>query len=395
MTAAGGGVVLLNMLLGEVSPGGTGSGLYGILIAAILATFVAGLMVGRTPEFLGKKIGATGDDATSSLYVLTTPALVLIGVGIGHRPAEHPGRDEQLRRARLLRGLLRLRLGRQQQRQRVRRDHGHLDVLPAHPGRRHAASGGSCRWSWCSALAGSLARAGTVPRTAGTLPTHTPLFVSLLIGVILLVTGSPSSPGSRSGPSRRHCMTTTTHHWRTKTRTSRADRTPAARRVQADRSLFGGQLLHGRAGRAAQARPRAPVALPGDVHRLARVGAHHRAGRRRPEPLHARHRGLALADGDLRQPGRGRRRGSGQGPGGLAAGRPDRHHRPPARQPTAPRREVPSTQLRARRPGPGQRPARSSPATATWSRASPAWTSRPSPASPPRSSVRPAATARR
>ena len=81
MTAAGGGAVLLNMLLGEVSPGGTGSGLYGILIAAIVAVFVAGLMVGRTPELLGKKIGAR-EMTYVALYVLATPALVLIGLGV-------------------------------------------------------------------------------------------------------------------------------------------------------------------------------------------------------------------------------------------------------------------------------------------------------------------------
>ena len=90
MTPAGGGAVLTNMLLGEVSPGGTGSGLYGILIAAILATFVAGLMVGRTPELLGKKIGAR-EMTFVSLYVLTTPALVLIGAGVAMALVRHPG----------------------------------------------------------------------------------------------------------------------------------------------------------------------------------------------------------------------------------------------------------------------------------------------------------------
>ena len=81
MTPAGGGVVLLNMLLGEVSPGGVGSGLYGMLIMAVLAVFVAGLMVGRTPEFLGKKISAR-EMTFVALYVLTTPALVLLGTGV-------------------------------------------------------------------------------------------------------------------------------------------------------------------------------------------------------------------------------------------------------------------------------------------------------------------------
>ncbi|HKO33245.1 MAG TPA: potassium-transporting ATPase subunit KdpA, partial [Candidatus Limnocylindria bacterium] len=74
MTAAGGGVVLVNMLLGEVSPGGVGSGLYGILIAAIVTVFIAGLMVGRTPELLGKKIGAQEMTLVAG-YVLASPAL--------------------------------------------------------------------------------------------------------------------------------------------------------------------------------------------------------------------------------------------------------------------------------------------------------------------------------
>ena len=80
-TGLGGGVLLLNMLLGEIAPGGTGSGLYGILILAMVAVFIAGLMVGRTPTYLGKRIG--GDQMKwVAAYILTTPALVLIGTGI-------------------------------------------------------------------------------------------------------------------------------------------------------------------------------------------------------------------------------------------------------------------------------------------------------------------------
>ena len=77
-TAAGGGVTMLNMMLGEVAPGGTGSGLYGLLVLAIITVFVAGLMVGRTPEYVGKKIGAR-EMKFASLYFLVTPALVLVG----------------------------------------------------------------------------------------------------------------------------------------------------------------------------------------------------------------------------------------------------------------------------------------------------------------------------
>ena len=77
---------MFNMMLGEVAPGGVGSGLYGMLVLAVITVFVAGLMVGRTPEYLGKKIGAR-EIKFASLYFLTTPALVLVGtaVGDGHR----------------------------------------------------------------------------------------------------------------------------------------------------------------------------------------------------------------------------------------------------------------------------------------------------------------------
>ena len=80
-TAYGGGGAIVNMILGEVSPGGVGSGLYGILVAAIVAVFIAGLMVGRTPEYLGKKIGPR-EMKLVSLYVLVTPCIVLAGLGI-------------------------------------------------------------------------------------------------------------------------------------------------------------------------------------------------------------------------------------------------------------------------------------------------------------------------
>ncbi len=90
-TAGGGGIAIVDMMLGEVAPGGTGSGLYGLLILAVITVFVAGLMVGRTPEYLGKKIGAR-EMKFASLYLLTTPALVLVGSGGGDvaRPPREP-----------------------------------------------------------------------------------------------------------------------------------------------------------------------------------------------------------------------------------------------------------------------------------------------------------------
>ena len=85
-TALGGMMPLINMMLGEVAPGGVGAGLYGMLVVAVLTVFVAGLMVGRTPEYLGKKIGAR-EIKFASLYFLTTPVLVLVGTAdrAGHR----------------------------------------------------------------------------------------------------------------------------------------------------------------------------------------------------------------------------------------------------------------------------------------------------------------------
>ena len=80
-TGIGGGILLLNMLLGEIAPGGAGSGLYGMLVLAIITVFVAGLMVGRTPTYLGKRIGATEMKFAAS-YLLVTPAVVLLGSAV-------------------------------------------------------------------------------------------------------------------------------------------------------------------------------------------------------------------------------------------------------------------------------------------------------------------------
>ena len=79
-TGLGGGVTLLNMLLGEVAPGGVGAGLYGILVLAVIAVFLAGLMVGRTPEYLGKKLGRT-EVTAAAIAILAMPTVVLLGAG--------------------------------------------------------------------------------------------------------------------------------------------------------------------------------------------------------------------------------------------------------------------------------------------------------------------------
>ena len=167
-------------------------------MAAILATFVAGLMVGRTPEFLGKKVG-TREMTFVSLYVLATPALVLVGTGVAMALPSTPGAMNNSG------------------------GHGFSEVFYAYAS---AANNNGSAFAGLTvtstffqlslvlamllgrflpivlvlALAGSLARANRVPRTAGTLPTSTPLFVTLLVVVILLVTGLTFFPGLALGP---------------------------------------------------------------------------------------------------------------------------------------------------------------------------------------------------
>ncbi|MDH6142611.1 MULTISPECIES: potassium-transporting ATPase subunit KdpA [Kitasatospora] len=197
-TALGGGVLLVDMMLGEIAPGGTGSGLYGMLILAIVTVFVAGLMVGRTPEYLGKKLGGR-EMKFASLYILTTPAVVLVGTGTAMTfPAE--------RAAMLNNGA-----------------HGFSEVLYAftssanNNGSAFAGLTATSTW-WLTALglamlfgrllpmifvlalAGSLARQTPVPVTAGTLPTHRPLFVGMLLGVVLIVVGLTYFPALALGP---------------------------------------------------------------------------------------------------------------------------------------------------------------------------------------------------
>ncbi|MCM2423023.1 potassium-transporting ATPase subunit KdpA [Streptomyces sp. RKAG293] len=197
-TPGGGGMTIFNMMLGEIAPGGTGSGLYGILILAIIAVFVAGLMVGRTPEYLGKKLGAR-EMKFASLYILTTPAVVLVGTGFA---MALPGE-----RASMLNSGA----------------HGFSEVLYAFTSAANnngsAFAGISVNTEWYNtalglamlfgrflpmifvlALAGSLAQQRPVPVTAGTLPTHRPQFVGLLVGVILIVVGLTYFPALALGP---------------------------------------------------------------------------------------------------------------------------------------------------------------------------------------------------
>ena len=197
-TPLGGGVAMVNMMTGEIAPGGTGSGLYGILVLAVIAVFVAGLMVGRTPEYLGKKIQGR-EMKLASLYILTTPACVLIGTGIA---MALPGE----RAAMLNSG-----------------PHGLSEVLYAFTSASNnngsVFAGLSVNTVWYNtalglamlfarflpiifvlALAGSLAKQTPVPVTAGTLPTHRPLFVGLLLGVIVIVVALTYVPALALGP---------------------------------------------------------------------------------------------------------------------------------------------------------------------------------------------------
>ena len=197
-TSLGGAMTLLNMMLGELAPGGTGSGLYGMLVLAVITVFVAGLMVGRTPEYLGKKLGGR-EVKFASLYLLTTPAIVLSGTAIAMAlPAE--------------RGAM-LNTG----------PHGLSEVLYAftsagnNNGSAFAGIGVDTTW-WNYALgfamafgrflpmifvlglAGSLAKQKPVPASDGTLPTHKFLFIGMLFGVTVIVVALTYFPALALGP---------------------------------------------------------------------------------------------------------------------------------------------------------------------------------------------------
>ncbi|MFF4750181.1 potassium-transporting ATPase subunit KdpA [Streptomyces sp. NPDC002514] len=197
-TGLGGGITMLSMMLGEIAPGGTGSGLYGILIMAIIAVFIAGLMVGRTPEYLGKKIGSR-EIKLAACYILITPALVLVLTAISMALPTPP-------HSMLNSGA-----------------HGFSEVLYAFTSAANnngsAFAGLNANTDWFNtmtgvamllgrflpmifvlALAGSLAEQKPVPVTAGTLRTEKPLFTGLLVGAILIITGLTYFPALALGP---------------------------------------------------------------------------------------------------------------------------------------------------------------------------------------------------
>ena len=199
LTPFGGGIALFDIALGEIAPGGVGAGMYGILVLAIVTVFVAGLMVGRTPEYIGKKIRPQ-EMKYAALYFLTLPVLVLgasglsIGLRIGQSAIFNPG------------------------------PHGLTEIVYAfasmanNNGSAFAGLGTGVGW-WYQAvggvvmllgrfapeifalgLAGSLARQSPVPASAGTLDTRTPLFVGMLVAVILILVGLTYFPALALGP---------------------------------------------------------------------------------------------------------------------------------------------------------------------------------------------------
>nr|WP_024966891.1 potassium-transporting ATPase subunit KdpA [Pantoea sp. IMH] len=206
-TALGGMIPLWLMQLGEVIFGGVGSGLYGMLINVMLAVFIAGLMIGRSPEYLGKKIGVT-EMKMVALYILIAPSLVLLGSAlammteVGRAGIFNPG------------------------------PHGFSEVLYA---LSSAANNNGSAFAGLSAatpfwnlllaaamllgrflpllplmvIAASLAAKRTQPASPGTLPTHGPLFVGLLIGTVLLVGALTFVPSLALGPVTEHLQLTT------------------------------------------------------------------------------------------------------------------------------------------------------------------------------------------
>lgn len=202
-TALGGGMPMINMMLGEIAPGGVGSGLYGMLILAVIAVFVGGLLIGRTPEYLGKKIGPR-EIKLASLYILVTPTLVLAGTALSFAI---PGIRSDVEGTSILNPGV----------------HGLSEVLYAFTSAANnngsAFAGLTANTPWFNtalavamllgrflpivfvlALAGSLAAQDAVPATAGTLPTHRPQFAGLLAGVAVIVTALTYFPVLTLGP---------------------------------------------------------------------------------------------------------------------------------------------------------------------------------------------------
>jgi potassium-transporting ATPase potassium-binding subunit len=197
-TAFGGGILLFDMMLGEVVPGGVGAGLYGLLMLAVLTVFIGGLMVGRTPEYIGKKIRPS-EMKWAALYILATPACALIGAAVA---LGFPGPRSAILNA---------------------GPHGLTEVVYAftsmanNNGSAFAGLGTAATFYQIAggivmliarfapeifvlALAGALAKQQPVPASLGTLETHKPLFAGLLVGVIIILVGLTYFPALALGP---------------------------------------------------------------------------------------------------------------------------------------------------------------------------------------------------
>jgi len=197
-TGGAGAITLLNMLLGEVAPGGVGTGLYGILVLAIIAVFLAGLMVGRTPEYLGKKLGRV-EVTAAAVSILAMPTLVLLGAGLA---IALPGTAEALNND---------------------ASHGFSEVLYAYASATNNNGSAFAGITVTSdffqstlavcmlfgrfvpilatlALAGALAKQRRIPAGAGTLPTNGPLFGVLVGGTVILVAALTFFPALALGP---------------------------------------------------------------------------------------------------------------------------------------------------------------------------------------------------
>jgi K+-transporting ATPase ATPase A chain len=201
-TPIGGSVPLFQIMLGEVDPGGTGSGLYGMLILVFISVFIAGLMVGRTPEYLGKKIQG-GEIKLAAIYILVLPftVLVLASYAILNSSTLHSLWASG--------------------------PHGLTELLYAYTSTAHnngsAFAGISANTQWYNttlgltmlvgrfmliipalAIAGSLVRKRAIPDTTGTLRTDTPLFTGLLMVVTVIITGLTYFPVMALGPLAEH-----------------------------------------------------------------------------------------------------------------------------------------------------------------------------------------------
>jgi potassium-transporting ATPase potassium-binding subunit len=203
-TAVGGLVTVSHMLLGEISPGGVGTGLYGMLVFVLLAVFIAGLMVGRTPEWLGKKVQAR-EVKLAGLAILVMPALVLVLTGLA--AVLDAGTSSRLNQG----------------------PHGLTEILYAFTSQANnngsafaGLTGNTAFYNLTGslalyggrylpilavlAIAGSLTAKEKVPAGPGTFPTHTPLFVGLLVSVVLIIGALTFFPVLALGPIVEHLL---------------------------------------------------------------------------------------------------------------------------------------------------------------------------------------------